>query len=100
MLIFIVDIFLFLLIFLEESIMTMLQITTKSASQLHNHIIAQFSGNNKEISGNQLNFPFMKQMPLCYKKNRNKAQKIIKKKRLINNKKSNQLEFSFLENIQ
>lgn len=79
--------------------MTMLQITTKSASQLHIHIIAQCSGNNKEISGNQLNFPFMKQMPLCYKKNRNKAQKIIKK-RLINNKKYKQLQFSFLENIQ
>ena len=100
MLIFIVDIFLFLLIFLEESIMTMLQITTKSASQLHNHIIAQCLGNSKETNSNQLNFPFMKQMPLCYKKNRNKAQKIIKKKRLINNKKSNQLQVGFLENIQ
>ncbi len=77
-----------------------LEKNNKSPSQLHNHIIAQCSGNNKEISGNQLNFPFMKQMPLCYKKNRNKAQKIIKKKRLINNKKSNQLQFSFLENIQ
>lgn len=77
-----------------------LEKNNKSALQLHNHIIAQCSGNNKEISVNQLNFPFMKQMPLCYKKNRNKAQKIIKKKRLINNKKSNQLQFSFLENIQ
>ena len=77
-----------------------LEKNNKLASQLHNHIIAQCSGNNKEISGNQLKFPFIKQMPLCYKKNRNKAQKIIKKKRLINNKKSNQLQFSFLENIQ
>ena len=77
-----------------------LEKNNKLASQLHNHIIAQCSGNNKEISGNQLNFPFMKQMPLCYKKNHNKAQKIIRKKRLINNKKSNQLQFSFLENIQ
>lgn len=77
-----------------------LEKNNKLASQLHNHIIAQCSGNNKEISGNQLNFPFIKQMPLCYKKNRNKAQKIIKKKRLINNKKYNQLQFGFLENIQ
>jgi hypothetical protein len=42
----------------------------------------------------------MKQMPFCYKKNPNKAQKIIKKKKLINHEKFKQLQFSFLENIQ
>ncbi len=77
-----------------------LQKTYNSPSQLHNHIITQCLRNNKEISGNQIKFPFMKKMPLCYKKNRNKAQKIIRKKRLINNKKYNQLQYDFLKNIQ
>ena len=77
-----------------------LEKNNKSPSQLHNHIIAQCLGNNKEISGNQIKFPFMKQMPFCYKKNPNKAQKIIKKKKLINHEKSKQLQFGFLENIQ
>ena len=78
----------------------MLQKTYNSPSLPRNHIITLYLENNKETKDNQLQFPFMKQMPLCYKKNRNKAQKIIKKKRLINNKKSNQLQFGFLKNIQ
>lgn len=78
----------------------LLEKNNKSVLQLHNHIIAQCSENNKEISGNQLNFPFMKQMSYCYKNNSDKAQKNIKKKRLINHEKSKQLQFGFLENIQ
>ena len=77
-----------------------LQKSLPLSPESYNHIIAQYLANNNGLSYNQLQFPFMEQMSFCYKNNYNKAQKIIKKKRLTNDKKPKQLEFGFLEKIQ
>lgn len=77
-----------------------LQKSQTSSPEPYNHIIAQYLANNKGLSYNQLQFPFMEQMSFCYKNNSDKAQKITYKKRLTNYEKPKQLEFGFLENIQ
>lgn len=77
-----------------------LQKNYNSSSPLHTHIITQCLRNNKEISGNQLNFPFMEQMSYCFKKSPKNVQPHTSYRRLKKVKTPEQLMFPFFEKNQ